>query len=155
MPTDPFHSTLPFIQKIRPRGAFRDHIYRLIPSLWSYRNPWGGKKHIWTLASDIVQTPDYKSKWQIIHPVENVREIYEARKKERKKASYTEWHCNLAIDFKQQRIHKRIWPPGHSELHGDHVGAWLKRKEEESPSLVTTHVPWHSRIPQWTRGWTD
>lgn len=87
MPTDPFHSTLPFIQNIRPRGAFRDHIYRLIPSSWSCRNPWGGKKRILTFADDTAQTPDYKSQWQITHPVENVREIDEARKKERKKAT--------------------------------------------------------------------
>lgn len=86
MPTDPVHSTLPFIQRVRPRGAFRDHIYRLISSLQSCRNPWGSKKHILTFADDIAQTPDYERKWQIIHPVENVREIYEARKKERKKA---------------------------------------------------------------------
>ena len=92
----PFHSA--FHSRVRPWGAFRDHIYRLILSWWSCRNPWGSEKHILTFASDTAQIPAYESQWQITHPIENPRKIYEARKKERK--SHNQWYYNLAKGFK-------------------------------------------------------
>lgn len=82
VPTDFFHSTLPFIQRVGPRDALRDHIYRLPPSLCSCRNPWSSRKRIWNFANDPAQRPGHEGKWQKTHPVENGREIYEVRMKE-------------------------------------------------------------------------
>lgn len=60
--------------------------------------PGVARKHILTFASDTAQTSDYESQWQITHPTENIRKIYEARKKERK--SHNQWYYNLAKGFK-------------------------------------------------------